>query len=112
VEATLQPQGIALAIKASLDDTGVSSDVPHEKICEEKGEPYTVIMQVWYLCERPRSVTCLVDINASLIQFQREGIKCSSYPSGLQSAREHGFQTADHTALGNQEGRPSSHSTQ
>jgi hypothetical protein len=60
VEATLQPQGIALAIKASLDDTDVSSDVPNEKIREEKGEPYTVILQLWYLCERPRSVSLVL----------------------------------------------------
>lgn len=36
VEATSQPQGIVLAIKASFDDTDVSSDVHNEKIREEK----------------------------------------------------------------------------
>jgi hypothetical protein len=46
VEATLQPQGIALAIKANFDDIDVSSDVPNEKIREEKGEPYTAMLQV------------------------------------------------------------------
>jgi hypothetical protein len=73
VEATLQPQGIPLAIKASFDDTDVSSDVPNEKIHEEKDEPYSVILQVWYLRERHRCVTCAVGIrshySASLIQF-------------------------------------------
>jgi hypothetical protein len=54
VEATLQPQGITLAIKANFNDIDVSNDVPNEKIREGKGEPYTVILRVWYLCERPR----------------------------------------------------------
>lgn len=36
VEATSQPQGIVLAIKANFDDTDVSSDVHNEKIREEK----------------------------------------------------------------------------
>jgi hypothetical protein len=60
VEATLQPQGIPLAIKASFDDTDVSSDVPNEKIREEKSEPYTVILQVWYLRERPRFLSLVL----------------------------------------------------
>ena len=65
MEATLQPQGIALAIKASFDDTDVSSDVPNERIRDEKGEPYTVILQVWNLCERPYFVSL------SLLAFNR-----------------------------------------
>jgi hypothetical protein len=60
VEATSQPQGIVLAIKASFDDTDVSSDVHNEKICEEKGESYTSIPLVWNLCERPRFVSLVL----------------------------------------------------
>jgi hypothetical protein len=60
VEATLQPQGISLAIKASFDDIDVSSDVPNKKIREEKGKPYTAILQVWYLRERPRFMSLVL----------------------------------------------------
>jgi hypothetical protein len=53
VGAVSQPQGIVLTIKASFDDTDVSSDVHNEKIREEKGESSTGILQVWNRCERP-----------------------------------------------------------
>jgi hypothetical protein len=56
VEATLQPQGIVLAIKASFDDTDVSSDIHNEMIYEEKGEADSVILQLWHLHESPRFV--------------------------------------------------------